>query len=296
MNVPRLAVILHGAHWPAGDPGSTWRDRLSRVTGRVVDVVLARDEPTRPQGAGRVLADAVGRTLAPHVLVAEVTATPDDETVRALLAALDAQPAPAVATVGVSGGQPDAPDWPASLLAARDQTTPPAFRAHPLWAVDREGLIDIGGIDRALWSYGIVEDLAARFEAAGRRTVALPLPPVATTTDAYPYAPAFDAFLRWHARLRLDVLHGTADEIGPRLSSTLVALLASAWRATGVQARGVSFGGDWGRASLTTRLRTRLGGPPPDALWPADESGTVVPLAALHAFTLDLPAVVRTDG
>lgn len=292
MNVPRIAVILHGAQWPAGDPGSTWRERLSRLTGRVVDVVLARDEPTRPQGAARLLSDAFGRTLAPQVLVAEVTATPDDDTVRALLGALAGSPAPAMATIGPPDSSGDTP-WFEALLAARDQRTPPAFAAHPLWAVDREALIDLGGIDGGLWSYGLVEDLEARFAASARATVRIPLPPVATAGDAYPYAAPFDAFIRWHARLRLDVLHASAAEVGPRLSRTLVSLLASAWQATGIQARGVSFGGDWGRASLATRLRTRLGGPPPDALWPADEAGTVVPLAALQAFTLDLPALAR---
>lgn len=293
MNLPRIAVILHGAQWPAGDAGGAWRARLSRLTGRVVDVVLARDEPTRPRGAGRVLSDAFGRTLAPQVLVAEVTAAPDDDAVRALLDALAATPTPAMVTVGPPPPPAEATSWSEALLAARDRITPPAFAAHPLWAVDREALIDLGGIDGELWSYGLVEDLEARFAAAARRTVRLPLPTVGSTGDAYPYAAPFDAFLRWHARLRLDVLHAGAEEVGARLSRTLVSLLASAWRATRVHALDVSFGGDWGRASLATRLRTRLGGPPPEALWPADETGTAVPLAALHAFTLDLPALAR---
>ena len=293
MSLPQVAVILHGARWPASDPGGAWRERLSRVTGRVCDVVLARDELTAPRGAARLLADAVGRTLAPRVLVAEVTATPDDETVRALLDALTTAPGVALARLEDGGATPEPVPSLDDLLAARAATDPPSFAPTPLWAFDREALIDIGGIDTAFWSYGIVDDLAARFEASGRSVARVAAPPPSRADEAYPYATPFDAFLRWHARLRLDAAHAPAEALGPRLTRTLVSLLASAWGATGVQALGVSFGGDWGRASLSTRLRTRLGGPPPDALWPEDETGTVVPLAALHAFSLDLPDLVR---
>jgi len=62
VRVPQLAAVLHGAHWPSGDPGAEWRDRLSRVTGREVDVVLARDEPTAPRGFAACLAEALART------------------------------------------------------------------------------------------------------------------------------------------------------------------------------------------------------------------------------------------
>ncbi len=90
MSTPRLAAILHGARWPAWDAGAAWRERLSRALQREVEIVLARDEPSAPRGAAACIMQGLGRTLAPHVIVADVHAEPDDETLRRLVADLDA--------------------------------------------------------------------------------------------------------------------------------------------------------------------------------------------------------------
>ncbi|HTV03279.1 MAG TPA: glycosyltransferase, partial [Luteitalea sp.] len=115
---------------------------------------------------------------------------------------------------------------------------------------------------------------------------------VPVTVASYPHPPEIDAFLQWRAALRLIATHAPADTVGPELAVQLTSLLAAAWRATGVDALRVKFGGDWGRTSLATRVRTSLGGPPPEALWPTDEAATAVPLAALVAFAHELPALV----
>ncbi len=272
MSPPRIAAVLHGARWPAGDAGAAWRERLARALQREVEIVLARDEPGAPRGAAACISEALGRTLAPVVLVCDVHASPEDETVRQLLDAV------------TPGG---------AALAVPETGT--ALDAHdpPLWAAQREAVIDVGGLDTALWSIGVAADLAARLRHAGAAVVTLSLAPIPVTDDAYPYASAFEAFMRWRNRLRLAFAHAPPDALGDALAAPLVALLAEAWRATGLDAGAVTFGGDWGRAPLVTRVRTRYGGPPPDRLWPADEVGTAVPLAALQAFALDLPALTR---
>ena len=79
MSPPRLAAIVHGARWPAWDAGATWRERLSRALQVEVEIILARVEPSAPRGAATAIAQGLGRTLAPHVLVIDVHAEPDDE-------------------------------------------------------------------------------------------------------------------------------------------------------------------------------------------------------------------------
>ncbi|MGI8673621.1 MAG: glycosyltransferase, partial [Luteitalea sp.] len=296
MRVPQLAAVLHGAHWPSGDPGAEWRDRLSRVTGREVDVVLARDEPTAPRGFAACLAEALARTMAPQVLVVDVHARPSDQVILALLTATAdddvalARPAPAAATPGPERDQP-APLLDRLVHLAQSADTPTID--DPLaWSARREALIDIGGPDQTLWSFGVVDDLAARLQRLGRAVVEVPVDEIPVTGVSYPFVGAVDQFLRWRNQLRLAVAHTPRERLGPALSEAVLRCLAACWRATGLDAASVRFGGEWGRGSLTRRMRTRLGGAPPADLWPADETGTAVPLAALQAFALELPALV----
>jgi len=285
VSAPDLAAIIHGAHWPAADAGTAWRTRLARGLHRDVDIVLARDEMSAPRGAAVTIAAGLARTTAAHVLVVDVHAVPNDETLRQAVAALES------ADMAVPAQEPY-PDGGQGLAHACTYGIP-ALDDPPLWSARRQSLLDVGGPDAALWSFGIVQDLAARLERTGRTVARLPLANVRVTARTYPYAPAFETFLRWRNALRLAFLHTSPGALGAALTAPVAALLASAWNATGLDAAQVSFGGDWGRASLVTRLRTRLGGPPPDALWPADEAGTAIPLAALQAFTRDMPGLVR---
>jgi len=296
VSVPSLAAILHGAHWPSGDAGAEWRDRLSRVTGREVDIVLARDELTAPRGFAACLAQALARTMSPQVLVVDVHARPSDQTILALLAATAgdqvalARPASAVAVPG-SEADPGAP-LAARLIHLAQSAGTPAIDDPLAWSARREALIDVGGPDQTLWSFGVVDDLAARLQQRGRAVVIVPVGEIPVTGVSYPFVTAVDLFLRWRNHLRLACAHTPQDRLGPALSEAVLGCLAACWQATGLDAAALQFGGDWGRGSLTRRLRTRLGGAPPEALWPADETGTAVPLAALQAFALELPALI----
>ena len=151
-------------------------------------------------------------------------------------------------------------------------------------------LLDAGGLDETLWSIGVVDDLAARLarigadvaaaRPAGHRRVRRLVPVRAAVRDVPVLAqsppPRVRACAGRGPRRRRSAFRSCRCSPKPG-------------RARGSTPRRVSFGGDWGRASLATRLRTRFGGPPPDALWPRDEIGTAVRLAALHAFAHELP-------
>lgn len=292
MTAPRLAVILHGARWPPGEAAARWRDRVARASGHEPDVVLARDEPSSPRGAAACIADALERTRAPHVLVCDVFADPADEVVRALVDGLDSAALVVPACAAAAATPADGPGLLARLETARHAGLP-AFDDAPVWAARRDAIRDAGGLDASLWHVGLVEDLRHRVERAGGRVARPVLPAIPLLDAAYPCDPACDAFLRWRNRLRVTMAHAPAEALGAALCEPIVSLLADAWSRAGIDALGVTFGGDWGRASLATRLRTRLGGPPPEPLWPADETGTAVPLAALHAFAQDLPELAR---
>ncbi len=291
MTAPRLAAILHGARWPAGDAGAEWRDRLSRALGREVEIVLARDEPGAARGAAACIMHALGRTLAPRILVCDVHARPDDEMLRALVEATGPEDVP-LALPGAPTEPPGEP-WLARLRTRAADPRVPDVADPPVWAAHREAILDVGGLDESLWSYGVVEDLRARLRLAGQRVVHLGHPPVPVADTAYPLDPDVDRFLRWRARLRLTARHSPPDRVGEELGEVLIELLASAWHSAGLDALRVTFGGDWGRASLATRVRTRFGGPPPESLWPADEAATAATLAALQAVALELPTLVR---
>lgn len=289
MTVPRLAAIVHGARWPQWDAGAAWRDRLNHALQRDVEVILARVEPTAPSGAAAAIARGLGQTMAPHLLIVDVHAEPDDDTIRRLIAALESA---ALVLPAASETPAPADRFLDRLVQARGAGTP-TFDDPPIWAAHRDAILDAGGLDERLWSFGVIEDLARRIERIGAVVTSVAGPTIATSAESYPYAPEFDTFLRWRNRLRITFAHAPAEHLGEALSAPVVSLLAAAWRHTGLDASNISFGGDWGRATLASRLRTRLGGPPPESAWPADEIGTAVPLAALQAFAYELPELVR---
>ena len=291
MSAQRLAAIVHGARWPAGDVEATWRSRLAGALGADVPVVVARDVLASPRGAAAVIAEALARIDAAHVLVLDVHSQPDAHVLRRLVEALEEHP------LAVAQAAPVAPEpggrWQDRWIAATTAALPLPVATSVPWAARRQAVLDAGGLDATLWSYGVVEDLAARLAGHGG-TAWLPMPAVTVDVDSYPLDPAVRQFLHWRAALRLAFAHAPADELGDALTPVLLGLLASAWRGTGLEALGIAFGGDWGRASLARKLRTRLGGPPPDAVWPADEPATAIPLAALHSVAHELPALART--
>ena len=301
MTAPRLAAILHGARWPAGDAGAAWRERLSRALQREVEIVLARDEASSPRGAAACIMQGIARTLAPHVIVADIHATPDDHTLRTLVQGLGSAALVVPSGSGLASAQAPHPSADAAATfrthlreaAAVDAAADPPRRDPLVWAVDRERLLDAGGLDETLWSLGAVDDLAARLARLDADVSRVVLPDIVATGESYPYTPSFATFLSWRNRLRTAFVTASPEHLGETLCLSLVSLLAEAWASTGLDARRVSFGGDWGRASLASRLRTRLGGPPPDALWPKDEVGAAVRLAALQAFAQELPGLTR---
>ncbi|BCS34729.1 hypothetical protein TBR22_A39550 [Luteitalea sp. TBR-22] len=289
MTERRLAAIVHGARWPEGDAEAAWRDRLARAFGHPVEVIVAREDHASPRGAAALIHAALGRAVAAQVLVLDVHAQPSDATLRALVQALGEHALAVAHDAPHTAG--DGRRWQDRWLAARE-AAPPVFVAAPAWAIDRDAVVGAGGVDPSLWCHGVVEDLAARLARRGGRTAWL-AGPVPVAAESYPLTPDLDAFLRWRNGLRLAFAHASADALGETLLLPVLGLLASAWRATGLDARHIAFGGDWGRASLASKLRTRLGGPPPDRIWPADEAAAAVPLAALQAFTLELPELAR---
>lgn len=296
MSAPQLAAILHGARWPSGDPAAAWRDRLGRLTSGDIEVVIARDEPSAPRGAAACLGEALGRTRAPQVIVVDVHADPSDEMLQSLLSRTGADGTAALARPsrleGAAAESKADERWEARLLRDARGAGAPRNDGPPIWAARREALVQAGGPDPALWSYGVVDDVAARLRRLGHAVADVPMPDVPVTARSYPVTPPLDTFLRWRNHLR--VLFATTEQahLGAVMSEAVLACLAACWQATRIDASAVHFGGEWGRGSLGRRVWTRLGGAPPDDLWPADELGTVLPLAALQAFAHELPALL----
>ncbi len=84
----------------------------------------------------------------------------------------------------------------------------------PVWAVQREALLDAGGLDEALWSIGVVDDLSRRMTRLGATVEHLGLRDIAVSATSYPYHPSFAMFLASRNRLRTAFVNAPAD--GPR--------------------------------------------------------------------------------
>ena len=304
MTRPSLALVVHGAHWPDAHRATTVRDQWSRVAGTSPDVVVARDEPTRPRGAAACIDEAVRHTSADIVIVCDSTSSYEDAVLGALLGRVvgsgsdladAAAGGDALAHVGACEWIASWPDG-ADLLAemARHVDAPPPVGDDPgCWVVRRDAWEAVGGLDVRLWSVGAVADLAARLRAHGYRTSAVAMTDAPTTAVSCPLSPDVRTLLAWRNAL-ISLVKTTPDAtLGPTLTLVVTALLGAAWRGTGLRAGDVTFGGAWGRASIGQRLRTRLGGRAAGDLWPADEAATALPLAALQSFASELPVLLE---
>ncbi len=289
-----VALVVHGVRWPDGQRTATaLRDRLAGASGTTVDVVVARDEPSRPRGGAACINDAVRQTTADVIVVAASSAPCQDRWLIDLLSRVGpAAEQQALAWIGPPSPRFDAQadaDLIASLTARIESPMPPCEDDPAWWAVTREAWSAAGGLDTLYWSVGGVADLAGRLEALGYHTGACAVPDAPTAATSYPLHDDVRTVLSWRSLLARIVRTAPPDALGPALAAGIARLLAGAWRGTGLDANDLAFGGTWGRASIGQRLRTRLGGRPPGDLWPADEAATVLPLAGLLAFARDLP-------
>lgn len=293
MTRPSVALVVHGARWPDGQRAATLRERLASVSGTVIDVVVARDEPVRPRGAAACINDAVRQTTADVIVMAASIAQCDGRWLGDLLAQVGpGAEQHAIAWVGrpplrAAGDVPV--DVIASLATQVGPTTPACDDDPAWWAVTREAWTAAGGLDTRCWSVGAVDDLAARLEVLGFRTGACVVEHAPTVSASYPLSGDVRTMLAWRNPLLRIVRSAPPEALGHTLSLAIADLLAASWRATGLDADSLAFGGTWGRATTGQRIRTRFGGRPPADIWPADEVGTALPLAALLAFARDLP-------
>lgn len=305
MTPASITLVVHGAHWPDAHRATALRDQWARIAGTAPEVVVARDEPTRPRGAAACINEAVRQTSADIVVVADSASSWDDAVLESLLARVLGA---GQASAGLAGYGADALAYvgpgesSAALTAAMDLVgemarhldAPPAAGDDPACWVVRRGPWDaVGGLDPRCWSIGAVADLAARLRASGHRTSVVAMADAPTTAASCPLAPDVWTLLAWRNALITLVRTTPDDTLGPALTMALTALLGAAWRGTGLRADDVTFGGTWGRGSMRQRLRTRLGGRPEGDLWPADEAATALPLAALQSFAAELPALLE---
>lgn len=299
-----IALVVHGAHWPDAHRATALRDQWARIAGSAPEVVVARDELTRPRGAAACINDAVHQTSADVLIVADSAGSWDDAVLDALLARAVGADRPAadpadsgrdaLAWIGPPGPAAS-PTTEMDLVGemARHVVAPPAAGDDPAcWVVRRSAWDAVGGLDPRCWSIGAVADLAARLRAGGHRTSLVAMADAPTTSVSCPLVPAVRTLLAWRNGLATIVRTTPEDTLGPALAMTLTALLGAAWRGTGLGADDVTFGGSWGRGSMRQRLRRRLGGRPEGDLWPADEAATALPLAALQSFAAELPALL----
>ena len=288
---PGIAVVLHGAHWPAGDPAARGANASHRDR-RVVDVVLARDEPTRPQGAARVLADALGRTLG-HRARRRQHAPYDDAGWRAAAESGVRREAerPAVARVAHAA---HARDRPADdLIAARRRTS-----MHPADVGDNPGCwASPGRVDRRRWTRRALL-VRRRGRAIWRRGSRAPgtarccpvpmrrPPPTVTRCSGRPtvagMANALGCVVRTARRgARSGLSCGHSGLPAP-----------AAWRGTGLRRRRLRSAG-LGSCVIGRRDCARVSvDAPPDDAWPADEAATACRWRRCMAFPRELPELI----
>ncbi len=290
-----IALVVHGAHWLDAQRAAHLRDQLARVASAAVDVVVARDEPSRPRRAAACLTAALHQTEADLIVVADSISACQDEWLRALLAGVDDQGL-ALAWLASSPRLPQLPTSATDLIASlapHTRDSPSADADPAFWAIRRDGWRAVGSLDARCWSIGAVADLADRLDVLGYRTGAIVVPGAPDVSESYPLEPEVRTLLQWRSPLLRLVRSAPDATLGPSLARAGAALLAAAWAGTGLDAATVTFGGAWGRASLLERWRTRLGGRPPADLWPHDEVATAAPLAALVSFARELPGLVE---
>ncbi len=305
MTRPRIALIVHGAVWPDPSRPATLRDRVTRLAGSTPDVVVARDEPARPRGAAACVNEAMTRVQAEVVLVVDAAAPCSDEDLDRVLAAVEGRAAaPAVlawlARPQADDGGPDTgmtgnadADAFDAMIRAAGTADAPGLDDPAVWAVRRDAWRAADGLDPQHLSVGAVTDLAARLGALGFDTTRLESWTAQSVAASYPLAEDVRTWLAWRNPLRTAVRTLPEAELGTGLGCLLVRLLASSWRASGIDAGAVRFGGEWGRDSVGARMLAALGVRASGDPLPADEAGAVLPLLALLACARELPALVE---
>ena len=188
-------------------------------------------------------------------------------------AALALETGPDVAGLAWPAEPVDA-DLVSALSAARDAGVAPDPRPMPAWGLPRAALAAAGGLDPALWSIGLVEDVRARLRD-------LPLAGVATAAtpggrqSAWPLDPALRRFLGRRNRLLTAFRTLDPDRLGVELAHVAIEALHAATVASGLTEEQFRFGGGWGAAegALARLLRPGADG----ASHLADHVGTIAP-------------------
>ncbi|MGH9161880.1 MAG: glycosyltransferase family 2 protein, partial [Vicinamibacteraceae bacterium] len=317
MTGPSVSLILHAARWPGGDRPAALRTLVEEAVGHTVDLVRAHDDPQQPRGAAARMNDAVREARGAWLLFADPTFewTAADLAVFSAATRIKAEPnllvlAPAQRSPASAGSRSLddslSPGLQAPHAGRRREGLDPVRRlcdayvdtvagvAHralldpPLWAISREALDLLGGLDDRMWSVGIVTDLAARARAGG--VVVRTVGPMGrqTAPDAYPLQPHVRDFLTWRNPLVTAAKTMPRDELADVVATRATAALLTAWRAAGIEPQDLRFGGRWGHESLLSRLQARMRAVPPSTPWPKDEAATAIPLLALHSFLDEL--------
>lgn len=304
MSRPRTALIVHGAVWPDPARPAALRDRVAQLTRASVDVIVARDELARPRGAAACINEAMTRVHADVLLVVDAATPCTDDDFDSVLGAVDGRAGEPAALawleapnaggeVGADGSETADVDFFTAIIRAADTPGAPGRDDPAVWAVRRDAWQAAGGLDPQHLSVAAVTDLSARLTALGLTTVRVSSATAQSVAASYPLADDVRAWLSWRNPLRTAVRSLPDDELGPGLSRLLVRLLATAWRASDIDARTIRFGGAWGRDSLGARTLTALGLRVSGDPLPADEPGAVLPLLALLACARELPALVE---
>ncbi|MPY89832.1 MAG: glycosyltransferase [Luteitalea sp.] len=310
MTDPSVSLILHAARWPGGDRLAALRGLVEQAVGEGVEVIRAHDDPRQPRGAAARINEATRQASGAWILVADPAFEWTAGDLAVLIAATRIKAEPDLLVLAPSDQVQDARlqssgasapgnrepgggiDPVKHLCAAYvDTVAGVAHRAPldpPLWIISRRAFESLGGLDDRLWSVGAVADLAARARALG--TVVRTVGPMGHQTgpDAYPLAPHVREFLMWRNPLITAVKTMALDELADVLAHETTAALLAAWRAGGIEAGALRFGGPWGERSLLSRLRARVRGVAPSTPWPKNEAATAIPLLALHSFLDEL--------
>jgi GT2 family glycosyltransferase/glycosyltransferase involved in cell wall biosynthesis len=286
-----------------------------------VEVLEAREDATVPVGAAAVINAGLARATGDFLLVVEAGCAWDKPLLADLMSAVWRADVLAVAVPGTGGSRSDAAESRGHAYGWNDAWVPHALpvrgdvlslvqqacgiplaewaaqlhASRPrLWAIRRDTLRALAGLEPALWHVGLVEDLADRAHAQGIGVQTFIAPtPTADPHDAWPVRPHVLQFLALRNALLSAAFSQTPSRSGRALAVLASLGLADAWRQTGIAAERLRFGGSWG---APRRWRAVRSGMASEHLWPAHEAGAVLPVLALDAFLDALITRLATPG